>query len=152
MNYSGNDRKLLIFGLTMIFIFLITPACAAAIFYKNGTDISPDTLSKSTSTNHTIVSNSEFPIEFFYSSHCGSCKDVQEFLQSFDRKNPGIIVHYHNLVSPGEIHQLFTEYKKLFNKNEIHYPVIFFGDIGITGSSDIIHHLKSIISSYYVIS
>lgn len=47
-----------------------------------------------------------------------------------------------------ENRQLFTEYKNRFNYSKISYPALFIGDIGITGSSDIIHVADSVVKGY----
>ena len=98
--------------------------------------------------NSIYKTDSPFPIQFFYSSNCGSCKDALKFLQSYERKNPSTRIEYRNLVYNGENRQLFTEYKNQFRHSEIPYPAMFIGNKGITGSSDIIHTADQLVKGY----
>jgi len=147
MKQIENRAYNLIFIFTVISTFLI-PACSGAIFLKDGTEISRDEVSCLTFNDPIEMTDSPFPIRFFYSSGCGSCKDAMEFLHSYERKNPSSRIEYRNLVSNGENRQLFTKYKKQFNHSKISYPAVFIGSIGITGSSDIIHMTDQVVMRY----
>ena len=147
MKQTKNGVFILVFMIAFIIVSLV-PACSGAIFLNNGTEIMAGSLIDTIKNCPPAQSGNPFPVQFFYSSNCGSCKDAREFLQSFERKNPDIPIEYHNLVQNGENRGLFTEYKKRFHSLEISYPVIFIGNIGITGSSDIIHMTDQVVKGY----
>jgi glutaredoxin len=147
MKQSGNLFHVLIVMMVFIVLFLI-PACSGAIFLKDGTEIPRDEISDVFMNNTNVGSDSPFPIQFFYSINCGSCRDAQEFLRSFERKNPSVPIEYRNLGYPEDNKKLFTEYKNQFRYLKISYPAIFIGNIGITGSSDIIHTTDQIVKGY----
>ncbi|HOW05198.1 hypothetical protein [Methanospirillum hungatei] len=134
--------------LVNLVILMLIPACSGAIFQKDGTEITRDEVTKIFTHNSIFHENSPIQIQFFYSSGCGSCKDVLQFLQSYERKNPSVLIEFRNLVYDEENRQLFTEYKNQFNYSKISYPALFIGDIGITGSSDIIHITDSVVKGY----
>ncbi|MCA1917694.1 hypothetical protein [Methanospirillum hungatei] len=134
--------------LVPLVILMLIPACMGAIFQKDGTEITRDEVSELFSHDTILHENSPIQIQFFYGSGCGSCKDALLFLQSYGRKNPSVLIEYRNLVYNEENRQLFTEYKNRFNYSKISYPALFIGDIGITGSSDIIHGTDKVIKGY----
>lgn len=147
MKQIRNRAYNLIFLLTLISLFLI-PTCSGAVFLKDGTEIPQDDVNDLIMNNPLVKSGSPFPMQFFYSTNCGNCKDALKFLQSYERKNPSVQIEYRNLVYNGENRQLFTEYKNQFRYSKIPYPALFIGNIGITGSSDIIHTTDQIVKGY----
>ena len=147
MNQIRNRVYNLIFLLILISTFLI-PTCSGTVFLKDGTEIPRDEVRNFMMNNSIYKTDSPFPIQFFYSSNCGSCKDALKFLQSYERKNPSTRIEYRNLVYNGENRQLFTEYKNQFRHPKISYPAVFIGNIGITGSSDIIHTTDQVVKGY----
>jgi glutaredoxin len=133
--------------LSIIFLVTIQPAFGE-IFLKDGTLVPPDSILETITNSSETASHNPFPIQFFFTSGCGSCNDARDYLKTFERKNPGIAIESHNLAYNAENRQLFTEYKTQFHNPDIPYPVIFLGNIGVSGSSDIIHHTKTIVAWY----
>lgn len=127
--------KISIICLIIILASIIQPG-SAALFYQNGSDISGahmiDFLNNISNT-----SDSPFPIQFFYNTHCGSCKPAVNFMDNFTVNHPDVTVEYHDLYNNTESFALYEEAKKQYNKSNLYYPVIFAGDIGIMGSNDI---------------
>lgn len=140
--------RVILFATLFLLCLMIIEPCSASIFLKDGTEIPNDKILETITKTSEAQSDTPFPIQFFYSSSCGSCHDAQEYLKSFERKNPGIPIEYHNLVSNAENRQLFNEYRKQFHNIDIPYPIIFLGNVGISGSSDIIHHTTTIADWY----
>ena len=117
---------------------------SANVFYQNGTMIDPELLSETPESILTGVSGF-YPIQFFYSHSCGSCRDAIDFLRSLTRKHPDIPVNFYNLGSGDESRLLYHEYKNRYGGVRISYPVVFIGDIAITGSGDIVRYLPLIL-------
>jgi len=130
----------------LVIILLLIPACPGAIFLKDGTEISRDGIGDW--IQNSPGSDAPFPVEFFYSTSCGSCRDAREFLLSYQRKHPSVLVEFRNLVLNGENKELFNTYKNQFRYEKISYPAVFIGDVGITGSSDIIHATDVVVNAY----
>jgi len=142
MNASKPFQKSRIFfpGLIYlgVFIFcigLIQPG-SAAIFSQDGTEI-PGAHLIETMNNATNVSPTPFPIQFFYNTHCGSCQAAIQYLDKFSTNHTDIRVEYHDLFNSTENSTQYNEYKTRFNKKDIHYPVIFMGNVAIMESGDI---------------
>ncbi|HWQ66993.1 MAG TPA: hypothetical protein VN372_08995, partial [Methanospirillum sp.] len=137
--------------LLLLLIFLSVSGCigpvSAMIFLQNGSEITREDLSVFT-PEEWDAARTPLPIQFFYNSNCGSCQVALEFLRGLEKKNPKISIAYHNLVIQDPNQQLYTQYKRDFNASDVPYPVIFLGDIGISGSSDIIGHTESLARSY----
>ncbi len=148
MNLVTKGSHFLIFILVIISLSLI-PACSGLIFLNNGTVIEEGSLIDTIRNIPPAQSGNSPAIQFFYSSSCGSCKDAYKFLQSYERKHPSVHIEYRNLVYNGDNQELFTEFKKKFANQKISYPVLFIGNIGVSGSSDIIHHTDEIVNAYY---
>ncbi len=121
-----------------VFIFCIglIQTGSAAIFSQDGTEI-PGVHLIETMNNATNVSPTPFPIQFFYNTHCGSCQAAIQYLDKFSTNHTDIRVEYHDLFNSTENSTQYNEYKTLFNKKDIHYPVIFMGNVGIMDSGDI---------------
>jgi glutaredoxin len=99
--------------------------------------------------NTSNISTSPFPIQFFYNSHCGSCKEAEEYLNGFMMKYPDMEVSYHDLHNSPTNNTLFDQYKAQFSNNsDIHYPVVFIGNTVIVGSADIGSWTESIATWY----
>lgn len=145
MNLPGNKKSILIFT-SILMVLLLIPVCSGAVFLRDGTDISRDAIGDRIHSS-LYGSPSPFPIEFFYSTGCGSCRDAREFFQSYQRKHPSVQVAFRNLVL-NENKELFNTYKNQFRYEKISYPAVFIGDIGITGSSDIIHATDVVVNGY----
>jgi len=119
----------------MFCIALIQPG-SAAIFSQDGTEI-PGAHLIETMNNATNVSPTPFPIQFFYNTHCGSCQAAIQYLDKFSTNHTDIRVEYHDLFNSTENSTQYNEYKTRFNKKDIHYPVIFMGNVAIMESGDI---------------
>ena len=145
MKKAENLACILLYVLAIVTLLLI-PACSGAIFLKDGTEISRDGIGDW--IQNSPGSDAPFPVEFFYSTSCGSCRDAREFLLSYQRKHPSVQVEFRNLVLNGENKELFNTYKNQFRYEKISYPAVFIGDIGITGSSDIIHATDVVVNAY----
>ncbi|HWQ67499.1 MAG TPA: hypothetical protein VN372_11610 [Methanospirillum sp.] len=113
---------------------------SATVFFQDGTDISGDTLIE-TMANTSNVSTTPFPIQFFYNNQCGSCQSALDYMKEFTRKNPDVVIQYHDLFNSTTNSSLYNQYKDQFNRKDIHYPVVFVGDIAIMGSADIAKYL-----------
>lgn len=133
-------RKIPIIIIALCIFLMISPS-SGSLLYNNGTVVSSTDIKDSLGSYHP---DTERPsaVQFFYSSGCQSCKDVQEYMKTFERKHPDIQIEYHNLAYDSDNRELFTQYKREFQNFEISYPVIFIGNIGLTGSSDIIHNFE----------
>jgi glutaredoxin len=109
---------------------------SATIFTPDGNEISGAHLIEAMN-NATNVSSTPFPIHFFYNTHCGSCQGAIKYLGNYSTKHPDITIQHHDLFNNTESFALYEEYKKQYNRSDLHYPVIFMGNIGIMGSEDI---------------
>ena len=138
----------ILFKVSVLFILFLVPACSGAIFLKNGSEISRDEINDVIMNDLHTWRDSPFPVQFFYTTSCGSCRDAREYFMSFIRKNPSVPVEFRNLASNEENRGLLNEYKKQFSGIKISYPIVFIGDFGITGSSDIIHVTGQIVREY----
>ncbi|MBN1167710.1 MAG: hypothetical protein JXA44_11365 [Methanospirillaceae archaeon] len=136
-----------VFLCILVMVWCTTPGLAD-VFLRDGKVISGDAIFEIFTNTPAMKSEQPFPIYFFYTSSCGSCKDAREYLLSFERKNPSIPIEYRNLAFNGENRALFTPFKKEFHRPDISYPAVFIGNIGIAGSSDIIHHTDQIAKAY----
>ncbi len=123
------------YGLIILIMVTIQPG-SATIFSQNGTDIPGAQLIESMN-NASNVSATPFPIQFFYNTHCGSCQASIQYLNEFTTNHSEINVTHHDLYNNTESFALYEEYKKQYNRTDIHYPIIFMGNVGIMGSEDI---------------
>lgn len=150
LHNTFHDRivPILMYGLIICILLLsLTSLTTAAVFYQNGTEIDRDILSTEPGSFIAEVHGS-YPIQFFYSHSCGSCRDAIDFLRSFIRKNPNVPINFHNLGSGDESRLMYHEYKNRYGGVRISYPVVFIGDIVITGSGDIVRFLPLMLSNY----
>jgi glutaredoxin len=132
------SRLILISIISFICMISIQPG-SAVIFLQNGSKISGYQIPEYILTK--IENPSDSPaLEFFYSTRCRSCQDSLDYLRALERKNPGVQITYFNLAWPEENRQLFTQYKSRFNTTKISYPAVFYGEMAISGSSDIVHY------------
>ncbi|NLV26444.1 MAG: hypothetical protein GXY48_04665 [Methanomicrobiales archaeon] len=145
-SYSGPNFLAIV--LLFLLLLLIIPVCTATVFLKDGTDISTTNLLETIKNDIKTESDYPFPIVFFYTTSCGSCSAAYQYLKSYERKNSGIQIEYLNIAHNSKNKQLFTKLKNDFQKQKISYPAVFIGNIGITGSSDIIHHTDIIVKAY----
>ncbi len=120
----------------ILFLLLMVHPGSATLFTSNGSDISGAHLIE-TMENTSNISLSPFPIQFFYNTHCGSCKPAVRFLENFTALHPDVGVEFHDLYNNTESFALYEEAKKQYNKTDLYYPVIFVGNVGIMGSPDI---------------
>ena len=104
----------ILFKVSVLFILFLVPACSGAIFLKNGSEISRDEINDVIMNNLHNEAESPFPVQFFYTTSCGSCRDAREYFMSFIRKNPSVPVEFRNLASNEENRGLLNEYKKEF--------------------------------------
>lgn len=63
-------------------------------------------------------------------------------MDEFSLKHPDIGIKYYDLNNSSENSTLFAEYSLTFNRTHVHYPVIFLGNVGITGSDDIVAYTE----------
>jgi glutaredoxin len=145
-----NDKqsllKLKIF-LLMVMGIAIIQVSSAAVFYQDGTEISGDKIIEHLN-NVSNVSSNPFPVVFFFNTYCGSCQGAIEYLNEFRNQSSKIPIEYHDLDSNQTNSDLLNQYKNKFNTQEIHYPVIFIGNIAICGSDDIKAYAEPVISWY----
>lgn len=132
--------------LMVLSIFLITPV-SATMFLQNGSEVSGDQLIGvvASSENSSVT---PFPLQFFYNTHCGSCQASLEYLNNFTRNNSDIQIAYHDLYNNSTNMTLYNQYKSRFDRNDIHYPVIFIGEIAIMGSDDIGSYTQPLVLWY----
>lgn len=126
---------LLGYGLVVLIVLMAQPV-SATIFSLDETEIPGDQLIDSMN-NASNVSSTPFPIQFFYNTHCGSCQASIQYLNEFTVNHSEVVVEPHDLYNNTESFALYENYKKQFNRSDLHYPVIFMGNIGIMGSEDI---------------
>jgi len=136
--------KVIFFFLAILFI--IQPG-SSAIFLNNGSDISGARLIE-VMNNVSNLTPSPFPIHFFYNTHCGSCKPAVRFMDNFTIRHPDVGVKFHDLYNNTESFGLYEEAKKQYNKTDLYYPVIFVGNVGIMGSTDIENYTELLILWY----
>jgi len=127
--------KLIFSSIIMILLCTIQPG-SATIFYQNGTDI-PGAHLVEILNNASNISTNPFPIHFFYNTHCGTCKSAVKFIDNFTVNHPDVGVEYHDLYNNTDSFSLYEEMEKQYNRTDLHYPVIFIGNVGIMGSEDI---------------
>lgn len=132
---QNNLLKMSVVGLALFILLIIQPG-AATVFSQDGSDISGPHLIE-TMNNATNVSATPFPIQFFYNTHCGSCQGAIKYLDNFTVSHPDIVIESHDLFNNTESFALYEDYKLRFNRTDIHYPVIYMGNVGIMGSEDI---------------
>ena len=130
-----HSRRVPVYGLIILCFCMIQPG-SATIFSNDGTDI-PGAHLIETMNNASNVSTTPFPIQFFYNTHCGSCQASLQYLKEFTTNHTDVDVEHHDLYNNTESFAMFEEYKKQFNRTDIHYPIIFLGNVGIMGSEDI---------------
>ena len=148
--YLHSSTIFYVCGLLLFFI-IATQIGSATIFLQNGTEVSGDKIIE-TLNNSGNVSPTPFPIQFFYNTHCGSCQDAIEYLTEFTKKNMDIKAQYHDLYNSSENNTIYNQYKEKFNNTtNIHYPVVFIGDVGISGSNDISNYTESL-STWYLMN
>nr|WP_319537459.1 hypothetical protein [uncultured Methanospirillum sp.] len=124
-----------VFGLLILCLCMIQPG-SATIFSQDGSEIAGAHLIE-TMNNATNVSTTPFPIQFFYNTHCGSCQAAIQYLDTFSANHTDIGVEHHDLFNNTESFALYEGYKKRFNRTDIHYPIIFMGNVAIMESGDI---------------
>jgi glutaredoxin len=120
----------------IFFLALTIQISSATVFFQNGTPVDGTRLTDvlNASFNSSVQ---PFPVQFFYNTHCGSCKEAVRYFEEFSLNHPGITVESHDLYNNTTSFALFEEYKKQFHRPDIFYPIIFIGDVGIMGTSDI---------------
>jgi len=120
----------------LIILILTIQIGSASIFLQDETAVTGAQLIESLENSSTI-SATPFPIQFFYNTHCGSCQAALQYLDEFTLKHPDVPVDYHDLFNNTTSFALYEDYKIQFNRSDLHYPVIFMGNVGIMGSDDI---------------
>lgn len=128
-------------SLGILALLLAIQACSGTLFLQDGTELFADNV-LDTMNNTTNISQTPFPIQFFYNTHCGSCQASIEYLTEFTRTYPEVGVSFHDLYNNTTNLALYEQYRSRYARNDIHYPVIFIGDIGIMGSPDITSHTE----------
>lgn len=144
---TGFFRYVLLSLVILSLCVLIQPV-SALIFLHNGSEITGDQIAVLIKSDTQGNSSSPFPIQFFYASTCGSCEGAEEYLHSLEKKNREIHIEFHNLIVQNPNEQLYNQYKTDYNRSDVHYPVLFLGEVGISGSSDIIWQTETLAQSY----
>lgn len=127
--------KMSVCCLLLLIMLMIQPGMAI-IFSQDGRDI-PGAHLIEAMNNASNISRTPFPIQFFYNTHCGACHASVKYLQNFTIAHPDVAVEYHDLFNNTRSFALYEDYKKQFNRTDLHYPVIFMGNVGIMESDDI---------------
>lgn len=123
--------------LSILALLLLTiQVSTATLFLQDGSELFGDTL-LDTMNNTTNISDTPFPIQFFYNTHCGSCQASIEYLTEFTQTYHEVGVSFHDLYNNTTNLALYEQYRSMYSRSDIHYPVIFIGDVGIMGSPDI---------------
>ncbi|MFH0966503.1 MAG: hypothetical protein V1862_02305 [Methanobacteriota archaeon] len=138
------------FLVTILFFSAFTgfqPA-SALIFLHNGSEITDVQVEDVINTDIHGKYINPFPIQFFYDSRCSSCKGAEEYLHYLEKKNPAMSIEFLNLINQNPNQQLYDTFKADYNRSDVHYPVLFLGDVGISGSSDIIWKTESLARAY----
>ena len=139
--------KLSVYGLLLFCIFAIQ-IVAASVYFEDGSEITGDKLFE-TMNNTSNLSSTPFPIQFFYNTHCGSCQEAVNYLNEFVTKRPEFGVEFHDLYNSSTNSTTYDQYKAQFSNNaNIHYPVVFIGNVAIVGSYDIASYTESL-SDWY---
>lgn len=141
-------KRSCLYGILFVMGFLLpSQVGSASMIFQDGSEINGEQIPVSLEK---LSSLSEHPlsIHFFYSSGCYSCNEAREFLNGFEKKHKNIQINEYNFAYSKQNRELFTTYKKQFHTHNIGYPVIFIGNIGLKGSSDIIHHTETITKWY----
>ena len=128
---SQFSMRLCVCALMMLCILTIQIG-SATVFYQNGSEIPGDTVIE-TLANTNNISSTPFPIQFFYNTQCGSCQGAIEYLKGFTANNSDIAVQSYDLQNSTTNMSLLDNYKVQFNSKNIHYPVIFVGNVAVVG-------------------
>lgn len=138
-----------VFSLFIVFICSVQTG-SATIFLQDGTEIPGEQFSEMIENSSIMyLYGTPSPFRFFYNTHCGSCHAALQYLEDFSQRNPKVRIGFYDLHNSTENSVLFDQYRGQFNRSHIHYPVIFAGPIGITGSDDIVTYTEPL-SEWYL--
>lgn len=140
------SKKVFVCSLIILFFFMVQTG-SATVFLQDGREVNGSHLTDAMNSSRN-VSSTPFPIQFFYNTHCGSCQEAIRYFEEFSVKNPDIKIESHDLFNNTTSFALYEEYKKQFNRSDLHYPVIFIGNVGIMGSDDIKTDTQSLVTLY----
>ncbi|WP_146201089.1 hypothetical protein [Methanospirillum lacunae] len=129
-------------------ILVTNQTISASVFLMNGTEISQDQIPDIINTTVQGLIKNPSPLIFFYDYECQSCQQALDSVRYFEKRNPNARITYYDLGDSQKNRSMFLQYKSNFNTTKIRYPAIFSGEIVISGSSDIIHHIELFAKGY----
>lgn len=128
---------------SLILLVLFLSPVNAAVYLKDGTQISEDNASEIILKDPNTTAEN-FNITFFYDTHCGACEKAHEFLDQYRSANPGVEVQYHDIFNNTENRALFEEYKTSYHQEYTSVPVVFIGNAVLEGDQAIEKNFKQI--------
>ncbi|MDD1723753.1 MAG: glutaredoxin family protein [Methanospirillum sp.] len=144
MNREVMKSKYLVAGITsLILLVLLLSPVNAAVYLKDGTEISQDNASEVILKDPNTTAEN-FTITFFYDTHCGACEKAQEFLDQYRTDNPDVDIEYHDIFNNTENRALFEEFKTSYNQEYTSVPVVFIGNAVLEGDQAIEDNFKPI--------
>ena len=131
----------------LLLCLLIFPA-AAEVYAANGSQVPSDTLPTLIREDPSLVSENLHPGEvvFFTNSHCGACREADEFFHEFSPTHPEMNLKTYDLFNSTENRTAFTSYKQRYHRDHLSTPSIMVGNLTLEGSQDIRTHLGDILS------
>ncbi len=134
----------------ILLVCFLAHAGSASLILPDGTEVLKETIADSipgipAERLPVAPSGAVIALDYFYDHECQSCRDSLTYLRDYARKKPQVNIRFHNLAIDTRNEELFNQYLDRFNTTKISYPVIFLGDIALTGSSDIIRFTDPIL-------
>jgi len=118
---------------------------SATIFCQNGTEL--DDVALASYLEKPAPAFTEPMIVFFYDPNCGACGPAHEFIDSYLKEHPKVVIEQVNLEGAEQMDR-FKEYVEMYNREKIYIPVIYIGPIGLEGADDIKNNFEKVYSWY----
>ncbi len=132
----------------LLLLCLFAYPTAAEVYAANGSQIPSEKLPSLIREDPSLVSENLQPGEvvFFTNSHCGACREADEFFHDFSPIHPEMNLETYDLFNSTENRTTFTSYKQRFHRDHLSTPSIMVGNLTLEGSQDIRTHLGDILS------
>lgn len=86
-------------------------------------------------------------VHLFYNQNCGDCLKTLPFIQEFEKTHPDVIFRYYDIREDNSYRQLLTVYSQEYGIDFSPVPVLFTGDIVLTGYDEISDGLEDALYS-----
>jgi cytochrome c biogenesis protein CcdA len=91
-------------------------------------------------------------VYFFYNQNCGDCLKTLPYLQEFEKTHPDIVFRYYDIRENNSYRQLLAVFSQEYGMDFSPVPVVFTGNVALTGYDEITGGLEDAIYASYVVT